>query len=192
VVSQIAYTLFIAALALERCFELWLSRRNVIWAKRAGAIEYGSEHFIWMKLLHGGFLLACIGEVWLASRPFVLWLAVPCLIAAACAQALRYWTIATLGQRWNVRVLVLPGVPATTSGPFRYLRHPNYLAVALEGVAVPLVHGAYWTAVAFTVLNAAVLRVRIRCEERALAEHCGYGERLGQTHRFWPARAPTP
>ena len=89
-------------------------------------------------------------------------------------------------------MLVLPGVPAVTSGPFRYLRHPNYLAVVLEGVAVPLVHGAYLSAVAFTVLNAALLRVRIRCEERALAEHCGYGERLGERRRFWPARAPTP
>jgi methyltransferase len=192
VVTQTAYTLFIAALGLERCFELWLSRRNALWAKRDGAVEYGSEHFVWMKLLHGAFFFGCVAEVWLLSRPFVPWLGVTCLVLAALSQALRYWTIATLGRRWNVQVLVLPGVPAVTSGPFRYLRHPNYLAVVVEGLAVPLMHGAIFTAVAFTILNAALLRVRIRCEERALAEHCQYEERLGERRRFWPARSPAP
>jgi methyltransferase len=134
-VTREVYTLFIAALALERGFELWLSRRNALWARRAGAVEYGAEHFVWMKLLHGGLFVACIAEVWLLSRPLVPWLAGVCLVVAALAQALRYWTIATLGRRWNVRVLVLPGVPAVASGPFRLVRHPNYLAVVVEGLA---------------------------------------------------------
>jgi methyltransferase len=192
VVTREAYTLFIAALAVERCFELWLSRRNAAWAIRAGAVEYGAEHLVWMKLLHTGFFIGCVAEVWLLARSFVPWLGVTCLIAAALAQGLRYWTIATLGRRWNVAVLVLPGVPAVASGPFRFLRHPNYLAVVVEGVVVPLVHGAFITAAVFTGLNAALLAVRISCEERALREHCHYGERLGTRPRLWPARGPAP
>jgi methyltransferase len=191
-VTREVYTLFIAALALERGFELWLSWRNALWARRAGAVEYGAEHFVWMKLLHGGLFVACIAEVWLLSRPLVPWLAGVCLVVAALAQALRYWTIATLGRRWNVRVLVLPGVPAVASGPFRLVRHPNYLAVVVEGLAVPLMHSAFVTAAVFTVLNGVLLAVRIGCEERALAEHCQYGERLGSRRRLWPTRSPAP
>lgn len=191
-VTRDAYTVFIAALAVERCFELWLSRRNAAWAIRAGAVEYGAQHLVWMKLLHTGLFIGCLAEVWLLARPFVPWLGGTCLIAAALAQALRYWTISTLGRRWNVAVLVLPGVPAVASGPFRYLKHPNYLAVVVEGVVVPLVHGAFITAAVFTGLNAALLAVRIGCEERALREHCRYGERLGTRPRLWPARGPAP
>jgi methyltransferase len=192
VVSRYAFTLFIAALALERLLELRLSRRNADWAKREGAVEYGAGHLGWMKLLHTCFFAGCLLEVWLCSRPFVPALAAVCLVLALLAQGLRYWTIGTLGQRWNVAVLVLPGVPAVTAGPFRYLRHPNYVAVVVEGVAVPLVHGAFLTAAIFSVLNALLLMVRIRCEEQALAEHCGYRERLGARPRFWPARSNEP
>jgi methyltransferase len=90
-----------------------------------------------------------------------------------------------------VRVIVIPGAQAVTRGPYRWLRHPNYLAVALEGIAVPLIHSAWWTALGFSVANAALLAVRIRCEERALALHCDYDQRLGGLHRFLPGRAAT-
>jgi methyltransferase len=90
-----------------------------------------------------------------------------------------------------VRVLVLPGDPAVVAGPYRYLRHPNYLAVVIEGFAVPLVHTAWLTALAFTLANAALLRVRIRCEEQALAAHCDYARRLGDRPRLIPARRAT-
>jgi len=192
VVSRYVFTLVIAALAVERLIELRISRRNSAWAKGAGAIEYGAGHLPWMKLLHTCFFVGCLLEVWLLRRPFVPALAAAAAVLAVLAQALRYWTIGTLGQRWNVAVLVLPGVPAETSGPFRYLRHPNYVAVVVEGFAIPLLHDAYLTAGIFSVLNAVLLVVRIRCEERALAEHCGYGERLGSRPRFWPARSNGP
>jgi methyltransferase len=113
-------------------------------------------------------------------------------VVALLAQGLRYWTIATLGRRWNVAVLVLPGLPAISSGPFRFLRHPNYLAVVAEGLAVPLMHSAVITAGVFSVLNALLLAVRIDCEERALAQHCGYSERFAQRPRLWPARSSPP
>jgi methyltransferase len=85
------------------------------------------------------------------------------------SQALRWWCIATLGRRWNTRVIVVPGLAPERAGPYLWLRHPNYVAVVVEGAALPLVHAAWITAVAFTALNAALLAVRIRVEEAALA-----------------------
>lgn len=187
--SQYLYTGFVVLLGVERLVELTISRRNASWALGRGALVYGREHLIWMKLLHTAFLLGCVLEVWAFSRPFSPLLGWPCLLLALSCQGLRYWTIASLGRRWNIEVIVLPGVPAEVSGPFRFLRHPNYLAVVLEGIAVPLVHSAWLTALTFTLLNAALLRVRIRCEEEALAQHCQYAARLGARSRFVPRRA---
>ena len=121
-----------------------------------------------MVVLHTGFLIACVAEVWLAERAFsaptgYLWLG----IAILC-QGLRWWVITTLGSQWNTRVIVVPGLPRVTGGPFKYLSHPNYLAVVLEGIALPLIHDAYVTAIGFTVLNAGLLFVRIRTENQAL------------------------
>lgn len=191
-VTREAYAIFILALGLERCFELWLSRRNAAWARREGAVEYGAGHLVWMKVLHTSLFIGCISEVWALERPFIPALGVSCLLVALAAQGLRYWTIATLGRRWNVAVLVLPGVPAVSSGPFRFLRHPNYLAVVAEGLAVPLMHSAFITAGVFSVLNALLLAVRIDCEERALRQHCGYSERFAKRPRLWPARSNPP
>ena len=184
--SEALYGLFVLGLALERGVELRLSRRNAAWARRLGAIEYGQRHLRWMKALHAAFFVGCVGEVWLFSRPFMPALAWPCLGVALASQALRYWTIATLGRRWNVAVLVMPGVPVVTKGPFRFLKHPNYLAVVAEGVAVPLIHSAFLTALVFSLLNSWLLAVRIRCEENALREHCDYRGRLGDRRRLWP------
>jgi methyltransferase len=187
----IPYLALLALLGLERLVELRISRRHARWALARGGVEVGQRHFRVMKLLHGAFLAACAAEVVLLARPFVPALGWPMLGLALAAQALRYWAIASLGRRWNVRVIVVPGAPAVTRGPYRWLRHPNYLAVALEGVAVPLVHSAWWTALGFSLANAALLAVRIRCEERALAQHCDYDARLGGVHRFLPGRAAT-
>ena len=166
------YLGLLVLLAGERLVELGISRRNAAWSLEQGGIEYGSDHFIYMKLLHTGFFVACALEVVLLERPFIPTLAVPMLGVALAAQAIRYWVIFTLGKRWNVRVIVVPGLPVVSSGPYRYLKHPNYLAVVLEGFAVPLIHTAWITAVAFTLLNAWMLSVRLRCENEALATHC--------------------
>jgi methyltransferase len=124
--------------------------------------------------------------VWL-ERPFVAVLGYPMLALVVGAQALRYWAIATLGRRWNVRVIVVPDEPAVVRGPYAYIRHPNYLAVIIEGVAIPLVHTAWITAIAFTVLNAWILAIRIRCEERALSHGSDYERRFARRPRFVPA-----
>jgi methyltransferase len=91
------------------------------------------------------------------------------LLLVLASQALRWWCIATLGRRWNTRVIVVPGLPLVRSGPYRFLRHPNYVAVVVEGLALPLVHACWVTALVFTVANAFVLAVRLRVENAALA-----------------------
>jgi methyltransferase len=162
------YLLFLALVASERLLELALSRRNAAWAFANGGVESGREHLLAMKLLHGGLLVGSALEVGFLDRPFIPSLGVPMLGLALGAQALRYWAVTTLGKRWNVRVITIPGMPPSTAGPYRFLRHPNYLAVIVEGFAIPLIHTAFLTATAFTVANAFLLRTRIRCEERAL------------------------
>ncbi len=164
----IAYLSFLGLVALERTFELALSRRNAAWAFSRGGVEHGREHFLAMRLLHAGFFAACALEVVLLGRPFLLWLGAPMLGLALAAQALRYWAIASLGKRWNVRVITIPGMPLSTAGPYRFLRHPNYLAVGIEGIAIPLIHTAFLTAMGFSLLNGLMLRTRVLCEGRAL------------------------
>ncbi|MFF0032552.1 isoprenylcysteine carboxyl methyltransferase family protein [Streptomyces avermitilis] len=166
---MIWYALLVAAVAAERVVELVVARRNERWSTARGAIVTGQGHYPAMVVLHTALLVGCLAEVWLADRPFVPALAWPMLAMLAGSQALRWWCIGTLGPRWNTRVIVVPGLPLMTSGPYRLLRHPNYVAVVAEGVALPMVHTAWVTAAVFTVLNAVLLTVRIRCENRALA-----------------------
>jgi methyltransferase len=189
--SAYAYLGFLALLAGERVFELALSRRNAERAFARGGVERGQRHFRAMALLHTTFFPACALEALASGRGFDPRIGIPMLLFALGAQALRYAAIAALGDAWNVRVIVVPGEPAQRRGVYRYLRHPNYLAVAIELVAVPLIHGAWLTALAFTLANAWLLRVRIRCEEAALREFCDYDERMGSLARFVPRRAPS-
>jgi methyltransferase len=122
-----------------------------------------------MVVLHSGLLVGALAEVWLLGRVFLPALGWPMLALALGSQALRWWCIRTLGPRWNTRVIVVPGLPLVGGGPYRWFRHPNYVAVVVEGIALPLVHTAWITAAVFTVANAFLMRVRIRTENRALA-----------------------
>jgi methyltransferase len=172
------YTALVAAVGVERLLELRLSVRHARWAFDRGGVEAGRGHYPWMVALHTGLLVACVTEVWVADRPFLPWLGWPMLGLVVLAQALRWWCIATLGVRWNTRVIVVPGLPLVTTGPYRFLRHPNYVAVVVEGFALPLVHTAWVTALVFTALDAfLLLRFRIPCEERALHDAVGAGTR---------------
>jgi methyltransferase len=123
-----------------------------------------------MVALHTALLAGCVAEVWIGDRPFVPALGWPMLALLVAAHALRWWCIRTLGPQWNTRVVRVPDMPLVTAGPYRRLSHPNYLAVVVEGFALPLVHSAWITALAFTVLNALLLRVRLRVEQEALAK----------------------
>jgi methyltransferase len=167
------YVVLIAAIAGERLAELVVSRRNLTWARSHGGREHGSGHYPFMVVLHVGLLIACLAEA--AHRPFIPALGWPMLAVVVLAQGLRWWCITTLGTRWNTRIVVVPGLPLVDRGPYRWMRHPNYVAVVLEGIALPLVHTAWITAVVFTVANAALLRVRISSENAAMAQALAEG-----------------
>ncbi len=162
------YILLVAAVAGERVVELVVARRNLIWSRAQGGVEVGFGHYPFMVVLHTALLVGCVAEVWLLDRPFLPWLGWSMLAVLVAAQALRWWCIATLGPRWNTRVIVIPGAPRIKGGPYRFFSHPNYVAVVAEGIALPLVHSAWITACVFTVLNAALLSARISTENAAL------------------------
>jgi methyltransferase len=163
------YTMLVLAVAAERMAELAVARRNARWSLARGGGESGQRHYPAMVVLHTGLLAGCLYEVLAAEPPFVPAVGWPALVVVLAAQGLRWWCIRTLGPQWNTRVIVVPGLPRVTGGPYRRLRHPNYVAVVAEGIALPLVHGAWITALAFTVCNAVLLTARIRCEDTALA-----------------------
>ncbi|MEU0290427.1 isoprenylcysteine carboxyl methyltransferase family protein [Streptomyces sp. NPDC052492] len=162
------YTLLVLAVAVERLAELVVARRNAAWTRARAGVEHGRGHYPVMVVLHTGLLAGCLLEPLLADRPFLPALGWPALALALLAQALRWWCITSLGPYWNTRVIVVPGARLVGRGPYRFLRHPNYVAVVVEGVALPLVHSAWITATLFTLANAALLTVRIRCENAAL------------------------
>ena len=167
-----ALGILIVLLAAGRLLELWISARHTRALKPLGAVEHGRSHFPIFVALHVAFPLALSAEVvYGGARPGVLapvWFGL-----FVAAQLLRYSAIRALGEYWNVRVWVVPGMHPVRSGPYRFLRHPNYVAVAIELLAAALFFGAWWSAVVFSALNLAALAVRIPVEERALTEASG-------------------
>jgi methyltransferase len=169
VLSAVLFTVLVLLIGAERIAELVLSRRNAAWALDRGGVESARRQMPWMVALHVGLLLGALAEVWLLGRPFIPGLGWPMLALVVLCQLGRWWTIRALGPRWNTRVIVVPGMAPVATGPYRWMRHPNYLVVAIEGAALPLVHTAWITAAAFTVLDAVLLLgFRIPAEERAL------------------------
>ncbi|MGV3711723.1 isoprenylcysteine carboxyl methyltransferase family protein [Pseudolysinimonas sp.] len=169
--ATVWFTVLVLATGVERIVELVISKRNAAWAFARGGVESGTGHFPAMVALHTGLLVGALAEVWLLDRPFLPWLGWPMLAIALLCQVGRYAVIGSLGRQWNTRVIVVPGLPLSRRGLYRWpwLRHPNYWIVAIEGVALPLVHTAWITAIVFTVLNAVLLLgFRIPTEERAL------------------------
>lgn len=162
------FSVLIGLVALERLAELVVSKRHERWSKQLGGVEYGAGHYPVMVLLHTALLVGALVEVGVADRPFLPWLGWPMLVLVLGSQGLRWWCIRSLGRHWNTRVIVVPGAARVTRGPYRLLTHPNYVAVVVEGAALPLVHTAWLTALVFTALNAALLRVRITTENAAL------------------------
>jgi methyltransferase len=165
--------IFLAVVAAQRVAELIVSARHARRVRARGAREFGAGHFPYIVTVHVLFFVCLVAEVvFLDAAPgkhallAVLWpLAVVVWVGA---QVLRYTAIRALGERWNVRILVVPGEPLVRSGPYRYFRHPNYVAVVLEFVAAPLMFGAWRTAIVISLLNAIALRTRIRAEDAAL------------------------
>ena len=165
----------VGLVAAARVVELAVARRHTRTLLATGGVEHGRSHYPFMVALHAAVLLGCVVEPVVAGRPFQPVRFAAGTLALAAAAALRWWTIVTLGGRWTTRVVVVPGRPLVSGGPFRFLRHPNYLAVVIEVAALPLAVGAWITALLGTLLNAILLfAIRIPCEEAAL----GIGDRM--------------
>ncbi|MDQ4127256.1 MAG: hypothetical protein M3151_04795 [Actinomycetota bacterium] len=162
----------VTTVALQRLLELRYSRRNERRLRSKGAVERGAGHYPAMVAVHVLWLVSTLVEGLLRGPEIPAWWPAP-LAAFLLVQPLRYWAILSLGENWNVRILVVPGRELVKSGPYRYLPHPNYVVVAVEILTLPLIFGAWVTALVFSALNAAFLYVRISEEERALRELAG-------------------
>jgi len=163
------YLILIFIVGVERLAELVIAQRNLAWSRVRGGVEIGAGHYPVMVVLHLALLVGCVVEVAVMHRPFIPALGWPMLALVIAAQGLRWWCITTLGRQWNTRVVVIPGAPRIDGGPYRWIPHPNYVAVAVEGFALAMVHTAWVTALAFTILNAALMSTRISVENSALA-----------------------
>lgn len=168
---------FYLLLLLQRSGELLYARRNARRLLAKGGCEFFPQSYRTMFALHVGFYLALLLE----PHPWTVpWdkLTLFCLVAYLPVQILRYWSIASLGSRWTTRIILIPGSKVVRLGPYRWLRHPNYLAITLEFLIIPLLMRAPWTLLVFTLANLAVLRQRIALEESALREHTDFVARF--------------
>ena len=165
----IAIILFLGTM-LERVLELVISKRNAAWSFSNGGVEYGADHYKWMVLMHTCFLISMLLEFFFFGSQLPVEIQVFAMVIAIFCQVLRWWIISTLGYQWNTRVIIVPGLKRVVKGPYRFMNHPNYVVVALETVALPMIFGAWRTACLFSVLNALMMVVRIRVENKALQE----------------------
>ena len=163
------YALFILAIGAERLIELAVAQRNAKWSFDRGGKEFGRDHYPAMVSMHALLLVSCVVETWTLGRPFIGWLGWPMLAVVVLSTIVRWRCVSVLGKHWNPRLIVIPDAPLVRDGLYRWVRHPNYTAVAAEVAALPLVHSAWLTAIVFSIANALVLRVRIRAENATLA-----------------------
>ncbi len=162
-----SFIIFLSIIIIQRISELILSKRNENYLISKGAIEYDKEGYKYIVLMHNLFFISVITEyVFLERQINEYWKIL--LIIFICTQLLRYWAIFTLGKRWNTKILVLPNTEPIRSGVYKYLKHPNYIAVIIEIAIIPLLFSCYYTAIVFSIINLIVLQRRIRIEEEAL------------------------
>ena len=181
-----AYLTLLALVGIGRLAELRISRRNQRWLEKQGVRKVSEQHFRWMVLLHGGVLAGAAVEVTMLHRPLIPALAIPMAVLFVLANMLRWWVIGILAEHWNVEVMASSRVGVVASGPYRWVRHPNYVAVAIELFALPMMHTAWITALAGTVGNLEVLRRRLNVEEGVLMANPIYRVIMGAKPRFLP------
>jgi methyltransferase len=185
-VTKIAFLILLGCVGLERVVELQVSRRHQRDLARCGARKHRDPRYRWMVALHAGVLIGAALEVTLLHRPFIALLAFPALALFALATLLRWWVIRTLGIHWNTEVMESAPLGVVSDGPFRWIRHPNYLGVFLELIALPLIHTAWITAAFAAAGNVLVLRNRLRIEERLLDAVPAYRAAMSGKPRFFP------
>jgi len=184
--SVIVFLGLLFAVALLRLVELRISKRHQKEMAARGAAKIDEPRFRWMVLLHTAVLLGAALEVVLLRRSFIPWLAAPMFAVFLAANAVRWWVIRSLGEHWNVQVMDSTRLGVVTSGPFRYVRHPNYAAVFAEMLALPLIHTAWITATVGAAAHAGVLAQRLSTEERVLFANPDYRAAMNGKPRFLP------
>jgi methyltransferase len=182
----IAYLSLLGLVGFGRLVELGISRRNQRQLEKQGVRKVAEPHFRWMVLLHGGVLIASALEVVALHRPLIPALAVPMVVLFVLANLLRWWVIRTLAGHWNVEVMASCRVGVVTSGPYRWVRHPNYVAVVAELFALPMIHTAWITALVGTIVNLEILRRRLAVEDGVLMANLVYRATMGSKPRFLP------
>ncbi len=184
--TRAIFLIIIAAVVIQRVVELQISKRHVTTVLAQGGRLHGSNLIGIVKGLQIGWFIAMVAEVWGLNRPFLPLLAAFSILAIIAGQGLRYLSMQALGQRWTLPIVTLPGASAIDTGIYRHLRHPNWLGVSLEILALPLVHGAYLTAIGFSLANAVLMFWRIQAEEKALCAENNYAQILATQPRFIP------
>jgi methyltransferase len=180
------YLLLLAAVAAGRLAEMRVSRRNQRRLAAQGVAKISAPHFRWMVLLHAGMLAGAGVEVVFLHRPFLPALAAPMGLLFLFSNVMRWWVIRTLAGHWNVEVMASARLGAVTAGPYRWIRHPNYVAVYIEMVSLPLIHTAWLTAIVAALGNAWVLARRVAVEEAVLLADPAYRASMGGKPRFVP------
>lgn len=161
------FILFILFVIFQRLMELYVSNRNQQWLEAQGAIEYGREHYAYMIALHTLFICSLIAEYWFSSLKQI---DMVFLIVYLLLLAFKIWVLSSLGKYWNTRIFRVPGASPVKKGPYKLFKHPNYVVVVLEVAIIPLVFHLYYTAIIFSILNAVMLWVRIKVENKVWAK----------------------
>jgi methyltransferase len=178
------FTLFLAVVILQRLAELKIARNNENWMKKRGGKEFGHKHYRLMVGIHSCFFIFYLWEVLYfrkdlsAQWPLLLTLFV-------VTQAGRVWALSSLGKHWNTKIIVVPNGPVIIKGPYKFLKHPNYVIVTLEFIILPLLFQAYLTTIIFSILNIWILSIRIPEEEKALSELTPYRQSFKQGRRIF-------
>ena len=181
------FYIVLTLIVLQRLFELVVAKRNEKWMRNQGAVEIGQSHYRWLVLLHSLFFVSLITEVrWMDKQLSSVWWLLAVLFGVT--QLGRLWVMMSLGKFWNTKILVLPKADVVLKGPYKFLKHPNYVIVVLEFLVIPLLFQAYVTMILFSLLNIGILAVRIRVEEKALSTFTNYKEATEWHGRFVPLK----
>lgn len=171
------FAIIISIIICQRLIELIVAKRNETWMRGQGAYEVGASHYPLMVGMHVAFFISLISEVIVLDKPISpFW--IPLLAVFLLAQAARIWCLTSLGKFWNTKIIILPGADVVRKGPYKLIRHPNYLIVTIELLVLPLLFSAYLTAIIYSLLNMWMLSVRIPSEEKALKEATNYSEQF--------------
>ncbi|WP_312472929.1 isoprenylcysteine carboxylmethyltransferase family protein [Neobacillus sp.] len=184
-IDILPFIFIFAFIILQRVIELFVAKSNENWMKQQGAIEFGTQHYQYMVLMHLLFFVSFFIEKTLFNRglsPLWPWL----LFIFISTQLMRIWVITSLGRYWNIKIIVRPNADIIKKGPYRFIKHPNYFVVSIEIIVIPMLFTAYFTAFLFTVLNVIMLSIRIPEEEKALRNLTEYEGEFQDCNRFFP------